>query len=297
MKPQEKKYTPARRYFLPQPSGWPLMGSVGLFLFLVGAIKILHGSVMGHYLFMGGAILVVYMLFGWFGAVISESVQGLHSKKMDRTYRWGMMWFIVSEIAFFGVFFGALFYARQFSAPMLGGVFGTDATHAILWPQFKFVWPLLKNPNPSLFPAPLDVISAWGIPALNTLILLSSAATVTWSLWGLKMGKRIHMNVGLALTILLGLIFLSCQVFEYTLAYTHYNLTLASGIYGTTFFMLTGFHAAHVTVGLLMLIVILFRCLRGDFLPEHHFAFEAASWYWHFVDVVWLFLFVFVYWL
>ncbi len=291
------KYHPTQRYFLPAPSKWPLIGSCGLFFLLIGIINLIHGHAYGHYFFMIGAVLLAYMMFGWFSAVIDESEHGLHSKQMDRTYRWGMVWFIVSEVAFFGIFFGALFYVRYVAVERLGGQLGYDFTHTTLWPQFKAAWPLLKNPNPALFPDPLEVIPAWGIPAINTFILLSSAVTVTWAQWGLQRNRRWQMNVGLIVTIVLGLIFLSCQAYEYTEAYTQLNLTLHSGVYGTTFFMLTGFHAAHVTIGLVMLTVILCRCIKGHFRPEHHFGFEAVSWYWHFVDVVWLFLFIFVYWL
>ncbi len=283
-----------KRYFLPAPSHWPLIGSLSLFLLLIGIINIIHDNWYGHYFFMGGAILLVYMMVGWFSAVIDESIHDLHSPQMDRTYRWGMVWFIASEVAFFGIFFGALFYARLFAVPQLGG---GDETHTLLWPNFIATWPLLKNPNPQLFPGPDATIPAWGVPAFNTFVLLSSAAAVTWAHWGLKKNRRWQLILGLLVTILLGTLFLCCQAFEYHEAYTTLHLTLGSGIYGTTFFMLTGFHAAHVTIGLTMLLVILARSLRGHFRPLHHFAFEAVSWYWHFVDVVWLFLFVLVYWL
>ncbi|MEO8402783.1 MAG: cytochrome c oxidase subunit 3 [Gammaproteobacteria bacterium] len=293
MKSITKKYRPTKRYFLPEPSRWPLIGSLGLFFSLIGAINIIHGNWYGHYFFMGGAFLLAYMMFGWFSTVIDESMQGLHSQQMDRTYRWGMMWFIVSEVAFFAAFFGALFYARAFIVPLLGG---KNETHTLLWPQFQALWPLIKNPNPTLFPGPKEVIPTWGIPALNTLLLLTSAGFITWAHWGLKKNRRRQLNIGILITMILGIVFLACQAYEYTEAYTVFNLTLRSGIYGSTFFMLTGFHAAHVTLGLIMLSVILYRCLKGHFQPEHHFGFEAVSWYWHFVDVVWLFLFIFVYW-
>jgi cytochrome c oxidase subunit 3 len=264
---------------------------------LIGIINIIHGNWYGHYLFFAGALILTYMMFGWFGTVIEESLQGLHSEKMDKTYRWGMFWFIASEVAFFGIFFGSLFYARHYAVPALAGLIGSKETHILLWPSFQAAWPLFTNPNPKAYPGPHEVIPTFGIPALNPLILLTSAAMVTFSHWFLKKGIRKYMLIFLLCTILLGLAFLSLQAYEYTEAYTHMGLTLASGIYGTTFFMLTGFHAAHVTIGAIMLIVIFIRCYKGHFLPEHHFAFEATSWYWHFVDVIWLFLFVFVYWL
>lgn len=292
-----KRYQATKEYFLPQPSYWPIIGSISLFLMLTGVINIIHDNWFGHYLLATGAIFFVYMLFGWFSAVINESLQGLHSQQMDRTYRWGMFWFIVSEVAFFGIFFGTLFYARQFSVPILGGLEGSSETHAVLWPNFKATWPLLSNPNQQLFPGPAEVMPAWGIPAFNTFLLLSSAMAVTWAHWGLIKKRQWQLNLGMLVTIVLGISFLSMQAFEYHEAYTQFHLTLASGIYGTTFFMLTGFHAVHVTLGLTMLSVILIRCLKGHFQPKHHFGFEAVSWYWHFVDVIWLFLFIFVYWL
>lgn len=294
---QTTTYKPIKRYYLPSPSHWPLIGAFGLFFTVIGIINIIHHNILGHYLFMGGAILLVYMMFGWFSTVIDESLHGLHSHQMDMTYRWGMAWFIISEVAFFGIFFGALFYARVFAVPALGGLIASKETHALLWPHFTAAWPLLKNPNPTQYPGPAEIIPTWGIPAINTLLLMSSAVMVTIAHWGLKLNHRKLLLIGMIFTILLGLGFLCFQAYEYTEAYTQMNLTLASGIYGTTFFMLTGFHAAHVTLGLTMLIVIFIRCLKGHFQPEHHFAFEAVSWYWHFVDVVWLFLFIFVYWL
>jgi cytochrome c oxidase subunit III len=302
-----KAYQPVHYYFIAEPSFWPLMGSIGLFCTVLGLVHVLHQASSGWLLMAIGAMLIMTTMVGWFGHVIHESLQGLHSHQMDRTYRWGMLWFIVSEIFLFGAFFGALFYTRLFSITELGGwtshfaqmwmLTKGNATHHVLWPNFQAIWPMLTNPNPQLFPGPKGVISTWGIPALNTLLLLSSAVTVTWAHWGLRKENRRQLVIGLVITILLGAIFESLQVHEYIEAYTELHLTLASGMYGTTFFTLTGLHAAHVTIGIIMLSVILIRCLKGHFLPEHHFAFEAVSWYWHFVDVVWLFLFVFVYWL
>jgi len=304
---QSKPYNPVKYYFIADPSFWPIVGCFGLFFTVLGLVQVLHESSFGPYLMGVGVILLLTTMVGWFGAVIKESEAGLHSTQMDRTYRWGMLWFIVSEIFLFGIFFGALFYTRIFTLPTLGGdpgeliqslmMYKGMATHKYLWSHFQFIWPLLKNPNPTLFQGPKEVVSTWGIPALNTVILLSSAVTVTWAHWGLKKNNRNQLIIGLILTIILGFTFEGFQIHEYMKAYEELGLTLASGIYGSTFFTLTGLHAMHVTVGALMLTVILFRCLKGHFLPEHHFAFEAVSWYWHFVDVVWLILFVFVYWL
>jgi cytochrome c oxidase subunit III len=307
MSQETKKYHPVKYYFIAEPSFWPIIGSMGLFCTVFGLVQVLHEGVIGPYLMVLGMALLITTMVGWFGTVIGESERGLHSKQMDKTYRWGMLWFIVSEIALFGAFFLALFYTRVFTVPELAGtpfqfakllmLTKGPATHQFLWPHFQAIWPLLKNPNPQLFPGPEGVMYTWGIPALNTLILLSSAVTVTWAHWGFKKGNRKQIIAGLILTILLGSIFEGFQIHEYILSYTELHLTLATGIYGTTFFTLTGLHAMHVSIGVIMLTVILIRCFKGHFLPEHHFGFEAVSWYWHFVDVVWLFLFVFVYWL
>lgn len=283
-------------YYIPKPTYWPLIASLGLTTTLVGAASWLHDNWYGPYVFFLGLIILIYMLFGWFGEVIYENQRGLYDLQVDRSFRWGMTWFIFSEVCFFGAFFGALFYARFSSVPYLGGSYN-PITHITLWPYFKESWPLLANPNNQVFTGAHESMGAWGLAALNTLILLTSGATITWAHWALKLNKRNQLIIGLFLTVALGITFLICQAYEYHEAYTQMNLTLDAGIYGTTFFMLTGFHGLHVTIGTIMLIVILVRSIYGHFTPERHFAFEAVAWYWHFVDVVWLFLFVFVYWL
>lgn len=285
-------------YYVPEYSKWPIITSVGVFLTLVGAINLLHSNTtFGMVSFIAGALVMAYILFGWFGAVVNESRSGYYNAMMDRSFRWGMFWFIFSEVMFFSAFFGALFYARHFSVPWLGGAGHGALTNQLLWPDFHAVWPLMNNPDQALFVGPKHIIPIWGIPALNTILLLSSACTLTWAHWALKYDKRSQVIFGLFFTVLLGCIFLGCQCYEYVLAHTHDGLTLSSGIYGSTFFMLTGFHGAHVTVGTIMLISILVRVIKGHFNADDHFGFEACAWYWHFVDVVWLFLFIFVYWL
>lgn len=286
-----------KAYYLPAPSPWPVIASLALFLIFWGAAHWLHEETSGPYLFGTGFLLLIVVIVGWFRVVIKENLAGLYNKQVDRSYRWGMGWFIFSEVLFFSVFFGALFYARIYSVPWLAGVGTGEMTHLMLWPSFADVWPVLANPDPNKFIGPHSVIGAWGIPAINTLILLSSGATVTWAHWGILKNKRAHFLIGQALTILLGISFLSLQAHEYHFAYTELGLRLSSGIYGTTFFMLTGFHGLHVTIGTIMLIVMWVRGFKRHFTPDNHFAFEAAAWYWHFVDVVWLCLFVFVYWL
>lgn len=283
-------------YYVPAQSHWPITGALGLGAIAIGIANLLHDDPIGHYFFLLGSLVIVTMLYGWFKDVIKESQAGLYSKQMDRSFRWGMIWFIFSEVMFFAAFFGALFYSREFSVPWLAGA-GHKASTVMLWPHFTAAWPLLNNPDPTHFPNPTGVVSAWGLPAVNTLLLLTSGATLTWAHWGLLKNNRAQLKLGLFLTVLLGVSFICCQAYEYIHAYTELNLKMSSGIYGSTFFMLTGFHGAHVTLGSIMLMSIWGRSLKGDFTPENHFAFEAVAWYWHFVDVVWLLLFVLVYWL
>jgi len=285
-------------YYIPEPSHWPIIGSIGIFTTLTGAAHWIHNEWYGSYLFFTGFVILIFMMFGWFGTVIHENQQGLYDDQVDRSFRWGMMWFIFSEVCFFGVFFGALFYTRVITIPWMSGHYASGTmTHYILWPHFTSTWPLLTNPNNLIFQGAKEGMSAWGLAAINTLILLSSGVTITWAHWALKKQKRTQLIIGMLCTVLLGVSFLTMQAYEYHEAYTQMGLTLNAGIYGTTFFMLTGFHGAHVTIGTIMLIVITLRCIWGHFTADDHFAFEAVAWYWHFVDVVWLFLFIFVYWL
>jgi len=279
-------------YYLPQPSHWPVVGSVGIFLLLGGFASYLHGGT--SIVMIAGAAIVIFMLFGWFGTVIGESEGGKYNAQVDRSFRMGMMWFIFSEVMFFAAFFGALFYVRQLSVPWLGGEGDKVLTNSVLWPEFQSTWP---TNGPGKVGGDFEVMGAWGIPALNTLILLTSGVTVTWAHWGLKLNKRAHLILGLVATVALGFIFVGFQAYEYGHAYADLNLKLTTGVYGSTFFMLTGFHGLHVTIGAIMLLVMLLRAMKGHFTPRQHFAFEAAAWYWHFVDVVWLGLFIFVYWL
>ncbi|MGE5468514.1 MAG: cytochrome c oxidase subunit 3 [Ignavibacteria bacterium] len=283
------------RYFLPAPSYWPIVGSFGLFCLLGGfALLLDDAGLAGGYACGVGFLVFVGMLFGWFGTVVRESRSGHYNDQVDASFRWGMGWFIFSEVMFFAAFFGALFYARHFAVPWLGGAGDKGVAHE-LWPSFVAAWPLLQLPDARHFTVAKEAMEAWGLPAINTLILLSSGVTVTWAHWSLKADRRRQLIAGLALTVALGVLFLFLQGHEYWDAYTAKDLRMTSGIYGSTFFMLTGFHGAHVTIGAIMLFVILMRSVMGHFTPTHHFAFEAVSWYWHFVDVVWLGLFVFVY--
>jgi cytochrome c oxidase subunit 3 len=281
------------KYYVPHGTRWPIVGSVGLFLIVSGAALLMIQSSGGVPMMLAGVAVLLVMLFGWFGTVIRESERGAYNSQVDASFRWGMSWFIFSEVMFFAVFFGTLFYARQLIVPWLAGEGNNFFTHFFLWDGFENVWPTAGPGRDDDF----ELMPAWGIPAVNTGILLSSGVTITIAHHMLREGKRRGLTVWLAATWLLGAIFLGLQADEYVHAYTELNLRLDTGIYGTTFFMMTGFHGLHVTLGTIMLIVIWFRVLRGHFTPERHFAFEATAWYWHFVDIVWLGLFVFVYWL
>jgi len=281
-------------YYVPHGSHWPIVGSIGLTTLLAGFAGWLNGASSGQMIMLFGVVITLVMIFGWFGTVIRESESGLYDAQVDQSFRWGMFWFIFSEVMFFAAFFGALFYARALSVPWLGGEGSGVSTHEVLWPAFEAAWP---TAGPAEVGGEFQPMPAWGLPAINTLILLTSGATITWAHWGLKENKRSHLILGLIATVSLGFLFLFLQAFEYVEAYHELNLTLESGIYGSTFFMLTGFHGLHVTIGAIMLTVMLIRSIKGHFTAKNHFAFEAAAWYWHFVDVVWLGLFIFVYWL
>jgi cytochrome c oxidase subunit 3 len=285
---------PSDKYYVPHGSPWPIVGSVSLFTTVSGVALWLNHVSAGPYVMTAGLLLLIFMFAGWFTAVIGESEGRLYNAAVDRSFRMGMMWFIFSEVMFFAAFFGALFYARQFSVPWLGGEGVKIFTNFLLWNNYETAWP---TNGPAAVGGDFEVIPAFGLPAINTAILLLSGVTVTIAHHAIKVGNRTVLNIFLAATFLLGFLFVFLQAEEYMEAYQHLNLTMGSGVYGSTFFMLTGFHGFHVTMGAIMLTVIWFRCLKGHFTPTNHFAFEGVAWYWHFVDVVWLGLFVFVYWL
>lgn len=282
-------------YYVPHGTKWPIFGSVGLFLLVSGFATHLNGNPgVGDKMMVIGAAVVIYMMFGWFGQVIRESEGGIYNKQVDVSFRSGMGWFIFSEVMFFAAFFGALYYARVYSVPWVGGDGTNEMTGAVLWPHFEAVWP---TNGPGEIGGDYQVMGAWGLPALNTIILLSSGATVTWAHHAILKNNRRGFIAGLFFTVVLGFLFVGLQAVEYMHGYQDLNLTLGTGIYGSTFYMLTGFHGFHVTIGAIMLLIMMLRGMKGHFDKDHHFGFEAAAWYWHFVDVVWLGLFIFVYWL
>ncbi len=282
------------RYYVPHGSHWPIVGSIGLLFLMVGVSTWLNGASAGFWVMLTGVAIVVFMLVGWFGTVIGESVGGLYNAQVDKSFRMGMFWFIFSEVMFFAAFFGALFYARNMSVPWLGGDSNNFFTNLLLWSDYESTWP---TNGPGAVGGEFEKMGPFGLPLINTAILLTSSITVTIAHHSLIAGKRGILTAFLAMTFILGFIFVYLQAAEYIEAYEHMNLKLTTGIYGSTFFMLTGFHGMHVSIGAIMLTIIWLRVVKGHFTPDKHFAFEAVAWYWHFVDVVWVGLYVFVYWM
>jgi cytochrome c oxidase subunit III len=294
-------------YFVPNPSRHPAMAALGLFFVILGAGQWVNGADWGKYSLMLGMVIWLGVLFQWFSQAVSESEGGQYGHKIDLSFRWSMSWFIFSEVMFFGAFFTALWWARMHSVPELGGL-----ESAILWPDFKAVWPSVvagATASPAGIVEPFSAMKPlvigngiWAsimgsLPTVNTALLLTSGVTITIAHHALILGNRSKTILFMWMTVLLGIVFLFVQGYEYYHAYHEMNLTLASGVYGSTFFMLTGFHGFHVFVGMLMLLFITLRLQKGHFTPERHFGFEGAAWYWHFVDVVWLGLYILVYWL
>lgn len=286
--------TDSTDYYIPGPSPWPIIGMLSLLITLLGTALAMNGVGVGKYAVIAGLLMFAYLLYSWFRDVISENLNDRYNKQVDKSFRMGMFWFIASEVFFFVSFFGALYYIRMIAMPWLGGEGYLGTTNEILYGgAYQSLWP---SSGPAEMGGEFTPMGPWGIPAINTLLLLSSGATLTWAHWGLKVDNQKQLVRGLAATIALGLLFVCLQAYEYIHAYAELNLTLGSGGYGSTFYMLTGFHGFHVTMGAVMLIAILGRAMKSHFSAHNHFAFEAVAWYWHFVDVVWLGLFVFVYW-
>jgi len=251
-------------YHLVDPSPWPAVGAIGAFILTVGLVLYMHDS--GPWVMLLGILVIAYTMVVWWRDVVREATfEGHHKPVVQLGLRYGMVLFIASEVMFFVAWFWAFFNASLYPTAQIG-----------------HVWP----------PHGIEPFDPWHLPFVNTLILLTSGTTVTWAHHALQHGDRKGLLQGLALTILLGLLFTSVQAWEYS----HAAFGFKDGIYASTFFMATGFHGAHVIIGTVFLIVTLARAYLGHFKPDHHFGFEAAAWYWHFVDVVWLFLFCCIYW-
>lgn len=281
-------------YYIPESSHLPALASIAIFLTGLGLALWVNG--ISPITMIVGILMLCYLLYSWFGTMVRESQSGLYNDKVDTTFRQGMAWFITSEALFFAGFFGSLYYLRTIAMPYLAGEGQLGSSH-LLWENFVAQWPLLTLPDATNYQEARQAMGPMGIPLWNTIILLTSGITLTWAHHALKKAKRNQLIMGMAATILLGLIFFVLQAVEYGHAYEDLGLMLTSGTYGSTFYMLTGFHGLHVTIGTIMLIVILLRCIKGHFTADNHFAFEAVAWYWHFVDVVWVGLYIFVYWL
>ena len=282
-------------YFIPSPSRHPVLVAFGMLLVIFGAGQWVNGAGWGAYVLLAGVIVWLSVLFQWFSQAIGESEGGLYSDRIDVSFRWSMSWFIFSEVMFFAAFFGALYWARVHAVPMLGNL-----DHQLLWPDFKAIWPSAGGgvtASPAGTTEPFSTIGPWPLPTINTGLLLTSGVTLTIAHHALIANQRGKTIFWMWVTVLLGATFVGVQAFEYMHAYRDLNLKLSSGIFGSTFFMLTGFHGFHVLVGMLMLLFITLRLMKGHFTPKRHFGFEGAAWYWHFVDVVWLGLYFLVYWL
>jgi cytochrome c oxidase subunit 3 len=282
-------------YFVPGPSRHPVMAAIGLFFVILGAGQWINDHAWGMYSLIFGLLWWAFVLKQWFGDAIRESEGGMYSERIDLSFRWSMGWFIFSEVMFFGAFFGALYWARIHSVPALGSL-----DNAILWPNFKALWPSVAA---GVTAAPAGTVEAfqtmgpWPIPTINTALLLTSGVTLTIAHHAILAGNRSKTIAWMWATVILGIVFLILQGYEYHHAYAELNLKLTSGVFGSTFFLLTGFHGFHVFVGMLMLLFITLRLHKGHFTKDRHFGFEGAAWYWHFVDVVWLGLYVVVYWM
>ncbi len=282
-------------YYVPNPSRHPVMASIGLLFVVLGASQWINGHGWGKWALVFGMLWWLGTLFQWFRQSIAESEGGLYGHKVDLSFRWSMSWFIFSEVMFFGAFFTALWWARAHSVPALGSL-----DNALLWPDFKAVWPSMAagvTASPADIIEPFTTMTPFWLPTINTALLLSSGVTLTIAHHALRENHRVRTIAFMWMTVLLGLVFLGVQGYEYAHAYSELNLKLTSGVYGSTFFMLTGFHGFHVFVGMLMLLFITLRLQKGHFTADKHFGFEGAAWYWHFVDVVWLGLYILVYWL
>ena len=296
-----------QKYYVPEESRIPIVFAFAALLAGFGAANAVAGY--GTTMLYVGLVAVIFTLAFWWSTVTKESQAGLDTPQLNNAYVYGMAWFIFSEVMFFFAFFGALFYIRSFAVPWLGGEGAKGIAGELLWPEFEATWPpmitpeesllgenaVVKGPAENMYLHSLRDIGSW-LPLWNTVVLLSSSGTVHIAHIALKENNRKRFNFWLGVTVTLAFIFVILQAFEYYEAYSHLGLTLDSGVYGTTFFMLTGFHGMHVLIGGIFLLTQLVRSSGyKHFSDKEHFGFEAASWYWHFVDVVWVCLFLFVY--
>lgn len=276
-------------YYVPGESPHPVRTSGSLLLTLLGAALWINDYTFGYWMFLLGIGCLFMSLYFWFRDAIHESEAGLNSKRVDSAYRWSMAWFIFSEVMFFSAFFFTLWYMREITTPWLSNL----DHQTLLWPDFSGTWP---NLGPAGVVPEFKTVGPFWLPTINTALLLTSGLTLTIAHHALRASQRSKAIFWLTVTVILGFTFVGCQSYEYMHAYRDLNLRFDSGAYGSIFYMLTGFHGFHVILGSVFLTVILLRLIRGHFTSTHHFGFEGAAWYWHFVDVVWLGLYLFVYW-
>ncbi len=282
-------------YYVPQPSRHPAVAALALFFVMLGAGQWVNSVAWGKWPLFLGLALLAFVLFQWFSQAVHESETGQYGHRIDLSFRWSMSWFIFSEVMFFGAFFTALWWMRAHSVPALA-----EVENALLWPDFKGIWPSAApgvTASPAGIVEPFQTMGPFWLPTINTALLLTSGVTLAIAHHALRDGLRSKTILWMWATVILGIVFLTVQGYEYYHAYVDLNLKLSSGAYGSTFFMLTGFHGFHVLIGMLMLLFITLRLMKGHFTADRHFGFEGAAWYWHFVDVVWLGLYVLVYWM
>lgn len=282
-------------YYVPEQSVWPIIGALSLLLFAIGSLN--FTELWGLIVFAIGTITLLYMLCGWLSSVVRESRSGLYDAQMNRTFRWGMFWFIFCEFFTFGILLGAIIYERVGVIPWLAGQGsgGSVLTNYLLWPDFSASWPLIKNPDPATFAGLKDVPSAWGLPTLNTLVALCSAVTVLFALWAIKNKQTRATITGLVVTFFLGIAFAVMQFDHARILIKQYDMTISSGIYGSLVWMVGGFHFLNLLVGLILLFVVGFRYTLGHFNEKHHFAIEATAWYWAFISAMWLIIYLCIY--
>lgn len=260
------KNTQKHPYHLVDPSPWPLVASLGCFFFTFGLVMFFHNYIGASNMVLTGFSIIIFVMYTWWRDIVREaSYEGNHTIQVQTGLRNGMLLFILSEVMFFFSFFWAFFHSALAPTPEIGS----------LWP-----------------PLGIETINAWGVPLLNTVLLLSSGATITWAHHAIVCGHRKNALLGLTLTVFLAIIFTLLQAVEYIES----TFSISDGVYGSIFFLSTGFHGIHVIIGTIFLIINLIRLINHHLTKEHHFGFEAAAWYWHFVDVVWLFLFIVIYW-
>jgi len=316
--------TEYEKYYVPAKSRLAIFATAGLLLSIFGASSVLNDMTFGDpdvatnswSILAVGLFVFIATLFSWFRTAVIENRAGMNSAQLKHSYVLGMFWFIFSEVMFFFCFFGVLFYVRNLAGPWLGGEGDGGRLSYLLWEGFEYSWPLTTTPQDAVGGAASQLMAnngtfvgaetsmafanahvwwAW-LPMWNTIILLTSSVTVHIAHNGLLAGNKKKFNAWLAISVVLAMMFLYLQYMEYHEAYAEFGLTLSSGAYGSTFFMLTGFHGFHVFMGMTMLLVQLIRSVKNNhFTADDHFGFEASSWYWHFVDVVWVMLFLFVY--